>query len=498
MRNPFDRLRAWWRGPAPAPKRKRSISALAMLGLGGEDRTPHPVTMPTLPPGVIPDAARADTDYMALDRNGAAMCTYANGEYCGFGFPGYPLLSEYMQRSEYRAPSETTAQEMTRAWIRIRAIGDGDLSAKIERIEAELKRHKVREVFRKAAMHDGFFGRAQIYIDIEPQSMAADVVRMLPLMIDPAAIKKGSLNGFKNIEPIWTTPYQYNTSDPTAKDFYKPTVWFVLGKQTHATRLLTIISREVPDILKPAYNFGGISMSQMMQPYVDAWLRTRDSVSDLVHSFSTSGIKTDMSDVLSGGGAEMLVKRAELFNKTRDNRGLMMLDNSDAAAVEEFFQFNTPLSGLDKLQAQSQEHMAAPSHLPLVKLLGIVPAGLNATAEGEIDVWYDHVHAMQEAIFTDPLNTVIQVIQLDCFGEIDPAIGFEYVPLKQLDGEQLANVRKADAEAATGYITAGVISPSEERARLAADPNSGYDSLAEEDAPELPDDDTKPQGELDD
>jgi hypothetical protein len=70
-----------------------------------------------------------------------------------------------------------------------------------------------------------------------------------------------------------------------------------------------------------------------------------------------------------------MLKRAQLFNMMRDNRGVMMLDKDS----EEFFQHNTPLSSLTELQAQAQEHMAAPTHIPLVKLTGVTPAGLNAS-----------------------------------------------------------------------------------------------------------------------
>lgn len=483
---------------APAqvtPAKRLSISYEALAKFAAPE-APAPVLReikaPLLMPGVVPESAKTDAAYMALD---SAACSriyeYANTAYCGMGFPGYPYLSELTQRSEYRSPSETTAMEMTRKWIKVTSKGDGDKSEKIEIIEAELERHNVQDVFRLAAEQDGFFGRAQIYIDIKGVN---DQGRMLPLIVDPRTVKKGSLVGFKNIEALWTTPYAYNSDNPMAPDFYRPTSWFVLGKQTHATRLMTLISRPVPDMLKPAYNFGGISMSQLMEPYVNSWLRTRDSVSDLLHSFSISGIATDMGSTLTGGSGDDLFKRAQLFNQIRDNRGLMLLDKE----AEEFFQFNTPLSGLDKLQAQSQEHMAAPSHTPLVKLLGITPSGLNASSEGELAVYDDYIAAMQMNLFGAPLKTVIEIIQLDRFGEIDPAISYEFNPLKQMNGTELAAIRKSDADAAAVMIDKGVISPLEERTRLASDPNSGYSSLDVEDLPEAPEDpDLQPSDGLD-
>jgi len=121
--------------------------------------------------------------------------------------------------------------------------------------------------------------------------------------------------------------------------------------------------------------------------------------------------------------------------------------------------------------------MAAPCHIPLIKLLGITPSGLNSSSDSEIRVFYDYVHAMQEALFTDPLEIILKVIQLDLFGEIDSNITFDYEPLYELDGEALARVRKSDADTAQVLIHGGVISAAEERMRLVGDPNSGYQGL---------------------
>lgn len=452
------------------------------------------------------DIAVLGAPIMAMDdAQNAPMWAYLNENNCGMGFPGYGYLAELSQRSEYRAPTETVASEMTREWIDITvkgkaskkkrkargenvdADGDGDvdggLEDKIEQLENAFEEFKVRDHFRKLMELDGFFGRGQLFLDVRPSmNIDPDKVNQTPLIIDAATIAKGSLQGLKVIEPIWTTPYSYNATDPTRGDFYKPAAWFVMGKRVHASRLWTFVSREVPDILKPAYNFGGLSMSQLMQPYVQQWLRTRNSVADLVHNFSVMVLKTNMAAVLQstgnpqidGDASQGLLDRAKLFVQTRDNQGLTLLDKDR----EELDAINVPLSGLDKLQAQSQEHMAAPAHMPLVKLTGITPAGLNADSEGEIQVWYDWVKSQQILSFHDPLMRLSKIMQLHLFGEIDDSISFNFVSLNSPTVKELAEIRKADAETDEKYVGMGAISPDEVRERVGSDPNSGYNNLS--------------------
>jgi len=456
-------------------KKKHTDKAMrrALQRLPEKQPASYSLDFPALPDGVKPNGLAMDNSPLG---NFGADCFF------GTGFIGYPRLAELAQISEYRSVSETTANEMTRQWIEIKSVGEEDNSETIKQIEECYERLNVRGVFRKAIETDGLFGRGQILMQIKDH----DGKLANPLLLTEKTITKGSLKALVNIEPMWTTPAPYNAIDPTLPDFYKPKAWYVMAQEIHASRLFTLISRPVPDMLKPAYNFGGVSMTQLMMPYVERWLRTVDSVSDLLHSFSLSGIKTDMSAILSGSddGDTNIMLRAELYNRLRDNRGLMLLSKDE----EEFFQFNTPLSGLDALLAQSQEQMAAPSHTPLVKLLGITPSGLNASTEGEIAVYYDHIRAMQENLLRDPLDKLLKLVQLHLFGKVNDNITFDFVPLQQMSKTELSTIRKSDTDRDVAYIQAGVVSAEEVRGRLASEPDSGYNGIDVEDVPEMPDD----------
>ena len=456
-------------------KNKPNAKAMrrALQRLPEKQPASYSLDFPTLPDGVKPNGMAMDSSPLG---NFGADCFF------GTGFIGYPRLAELAQISEYRSVSETTANEMTRQWIEIKSVGEEDNSEAIKQIEECYERLNVRDVFRKAIETDGLFGRGQILVQIKDH----DGKLANPLLLTEKTIAKGSLKALVNIEPMWTTPAPYNAIDPTLPDFYKPKAWYVMAQEIHASRLFTLISRPVPDMLKPAYNFGGVSMTQLMMPYVERWLRTVDSVSDLLHSFSLSGIKTDMSAILSGSedGDTNIMLRAELYNRLRDNRGLMLLSKDE----EEFFQFNTPLSGLDALLAQSQEQMAAPSHTPLVKLLGITPSGLNASTEGEIAVYYDYIRAMQENLLRDPLDKLLKLVQLHLFGKVNDNITFDFVPLQQMSETELSTIRKSDTDRDVAYIQAGVVSAEEVRGRLASEPDSGYNGIDVEDVPEMPDD----------
>lgn len=443
--------------------------------------------IPKPPPGVLPKEHHG----LAMDQQpnvlqfGAWAGSYYGGAFAeGMEFLGYPYLSELAQRPEYRRIVEITATEMTRKWIRLHSTGDDKNKAdRLQKINAEMTRLGVQRAFKKVAEQDGFFGRGHLYLDTGATDDPGELITPIGDGRDKLSKKKvakGSLKAVRAVEAVWTYPTNYNSNDPLKGDWYNPDVWFVMGKRIHASRLLPFIGREVPDLLKPAYSFGGLSLTQMAKPYVDNWLQTRQSVNDAVSAFSVFCLKTTMSEMLQAGG-DALTNRAELFNNFRNNRGLMLLDKE----AEEFANVSSPLADLDKLQAQSQEHMASVSGLPLLKLLGIQPAGLNTTSEGELRSFYDWIAACQEGLFRANLTRVIDFVQLSLFGDVDEEITFEFVPLWALNEKEEAEVEKIAAETAEIRINSGVISPSEERQALASRPDSPYEGLDPDDAPDL-------------
>lgn len=506
--------------PADKPAEKsveaeKALKAMkiAIDALARSRASTRPDVKPFVPAG-IPDFMKkpfedAGNPVLASDSNIAAAATWAGGGYGQYGyafteglqFLGYPYLAELTQRPEYRRMVEIIAQEATRKWIRITSADDGDENPdndkaredKIAKIVEEMDRLNVREVFKTISEQDGFYGRAHLYLDTGDTDNPDELKKPLGNGDDAVSkakvTKKRPLLAIRAVEAVWTYPTSYNSNDPLKADWYNPDMWFVMGKQVHASRLLPFVSRPVADLLKPAYSFGGLALTQMAKPYVDNWLQTRQSVNDIISAFNVFVLATNMSSVLQGGGIEAEMARAELFNNFRNNRGLFMVDKE----TEEFRNVSAPLSSLDLLQAQAQEHQASVSGIPLVKLLGITPSGLNASSEGEIRVFYDTIGAYQEAFFRDALTKVICFIQLSLFGEVDPAIKFKFEPLMSLDDKELAEARKMDAETAQILIDTGVISPDEERKRIAADPDSPYQNLGteEEDMPSLLDEESE-------
>lgn len=469
------------------------------LKKAGQYVQPFSVSAPL--PGVLPKGTRLK-DGIAMDsvdgseqlittNAWAAEAVYNGAFYNGLAFMGFPYLSELAQRPEYRRLSEVLATEMTRKWIQIKST-DEDQRAKRAKID-ELTKYldkvlDMRGAFRKLIELDGFFGRGHLYIDTGDREKPDELMSSIGdgSASDPNTMlkyggKRGFLKGIKVIEPVWTYPAKYNSNDPLSPDWYYPQSWFVMGKELNRTRLLTLVGREVPDMLKPAYQFGGLALSQLAKPYIDNWLRTRQAVADLIWTFSVMVLATDLQTLLAADGTA-LFERAELFANLRTNQGLMLV-NKDS---EELTNVSAPLSGLEALQAQSQEHMCSVTGTPVVILLGIQPAGLNASSAGELEAWGNWIAAFQEKFLRKAISTVINFAMRHLWGEVDQNVIFEFLPLEEMSEKDLADLRKTESDTDVAYVGSGILDVIEVRQRIANDPESPYEGLEVEDVPEPP------------
>ena len=472
------------------------VPATPLPGVVGEGRKPEIPQIAMDAANVFQGAVDDISDVPSAGWAGAYANQYFASAYAeGQEWLGYAVLAILAQRPEYRVMTDTYATEMTREWIEIKSKSeDHDKQDRIDELVERLQDLRLRWVVKSAIEHDGFQGRGQIFIDTGDEGdelktpigaggedtrakfgrdgLAHDFDPMAERERDRDKPRRQRIRRLSAIEPMWTYPSQYNANDPLKPDWYRPEIWWVMGREVHRTRLLTFVSNPVPDMLKPAYSFGGLSRTQMAKPYVDFYLRNRTSSSDLLNNFSNVVLATDLSVTTMEEGSD-LFRRVETQNVLRDNQGMFVI-NKDS---EELNIVAAPLGGVKDLVQQSQEHMTTPSQIPIVKFFGNQPSGLNADSEGVIRLFYDRVRGLQESLLREPVQTIVNLVMIELWGEVDNDIEFNFIELWQLDEAGKSAIQKTKADQRAGDIEAGIITPEEGRKSAARDPDSQYAGL---------------------
>lgn len=415
-------------------------------------------------PGVIPKEKLEATLAMDSTPYDVLNSMSIGNEYSGFR--GYPILATMSQQVEYANMHTVMADEMTRNWIEVKSTEEGDEF--IDLMEDALEKYDVKRLIHEAVKQDSMFGVAHVYIDVGANQ--DDVELGKPLFFDPRKIPKGSLKGLRVVDPTWIYPAMYNTRWPLAPDFYKPQAWFVMGQTVHESRFIDIISRPVPDILKPSYNFGGLSLTQLMEDYVCDWREAKKNVIKVIRTLRMRALKTDMDARLSEPG--QFDKRMKLHNATESNFGFWAID-----LTEDLLHTQTSLSELSNLLSNYQDQMCIPARITNLKLLGNAPAGLNASGEGELETWHETISGMQERDIRRALENIFKIIQLSEFGELKPNIYFEFKPLDEISEKEKAEIAEIRVRTVTTASDSMLVNSEEGRDALSSIEGAGFENL---------------------
>lgn len=425
----------------------------------------------------------------ALSADGGVYSLLQHSLQMGMGvfpqFMGYGALQNLAQNGIIRACVGTVADDMTREWIELRREGegaadDGDL---LPRLSAKLEQLRAQDVFHEAVELAGYEGGALVFLD----TGAKGETLAEPLNVSPHSgeLRPGSPLRLVAVDPVNVFPSDYNSLDPLADDYFRPTSWWVLGRKVHASRLLRVVGNEVPVLLRPAYNFLGIPQAQILWDYALHFQDCRAAAARLLTKFSLTVFKTQMFNGIQFGSAEasQLDSRIRYLVQNMSNDGVLAVDKES----EDVIKVETPLGGVTDIVRQALEFLAAVNRTPAVKLLGISPSGFNATGESDIRNYYDHIRSMQEKMLRGPLKKLLDCLQLVGTGGIDPTIRFDFLPLSEEDRSALATMQKTRADTVAVYLDRGVISQEEARKALADDPDSGFSDINVDELPPLPD-----------
>lgn len=413
------------------------------------------------PKGVIPDGVVTgdSVDYSYLNN------TFTQPDSV---FMGYPVLANLAQKSENRIACEQSVNEIFRKGFKVKSNDTkADRDNIINQIEDAFEAFGIEKHLKRVGFNAEAFGNSHLFVKLKGDENERDK----ELMIDPTKIKKGDIEGFRVVEPMWTYPQAYNAIDPISPDFFVPQMWYVMGRMVHASRMKQLVLYSVPDMLKPSYNFGGLSLIQMMLPYVTNWESVRDDIPRIIMSFRTYVWKTDMATYLQDRGE--FNRRIDTLAYGKNNHGVLAIDQT----LEELEQMNTALTGLNDLLVQQQKLLCMPSRLSVTSMTGSQPSGMNASGEGERDAQHENVANKQKNGYKPLLDWILKLVCFNEFGEWYEDLYIDFNPLDEMSDEEIANINKTKAETYSILIADEVITPEQAHKVLASDEDSGFNGV---------------------
>ena len=290
-----------------------------------------------------------------------------------------------------------------------------------------------------------------------------------PFNID--SVKPGSYLGMTQVDPMWMAPIldEDAVAKPDSMEFYEPTYWQIGSTKYHKSHLVVVRYGTLPDVLKPSYQYGGIPLTQLIYERAYAAERTANEGPLLAMTKRMQGLQTDITSAI--GDPDSFYKRMVSNVENRDNHGLLMIDTD-----EKYFQMETALADLDLTIMTQYQLVSAIAGVPATKLIETSPKGFSSTGEFEQESYHDSLAAIQVDVMTPLLDRHYQLVMKSDF-ESDEVVSVVWKPLKAPTDKEIAEINLLKAQAAQAYTIAGVTDAEDERARIIADENSGYNGL---------------------
>ena len=390
--------------------------------------------------------------------------------YVSQSFIGYQACAIISQHWLVNKACLVPAQDAARKGYEL-TVNDGKETDKdaIDKIRQLDKKYKIKKNLVQLEQFRRVFGIRIAYFQVESNDVN---YYEKPFNID--GVRKGSYKGIVQVDPYWITPEldMQASGNPASQSFYEPTWWVVNGKRMHRSHLVVVHYAEVPDVLKPTYQYGGLPLTQLIWERVYAAERTANEAPQLAMTKRTTGLYIDME--AAAANPESLEEKLSLWARFRDNFGIKTLGQN-----EKMEQFDTSLTDLDTVIMTQYQIVAGISNVPVTKLMGTTPKGFNASGDYEIDSYNESLESIQDDCYNKLLERHYELL-LKSEG-LNFSVDIVWNPLKVLDEKEEAEVQETKSRTAQNYQTTGAIDGFDIRSKVAEDPKSGFTGIVVDD-----------------
>ncbi len=125
---------------------------------------------------------------------------------------------------------------------------------------------------------------------------------------------------------------------------------------------------------------------------------------------------------------------------------------------EEYEKKQTSFAQLPEVMQTFLQMVAGAADIPVTRLLGQSPAGMNATGESDLANYHDRVQSIQKLEMTPALYRLDECLIRSALGSRPPKVWYDWTPLTQLSQKEISEIGKTTAEtvqvlSATGIYT---------------------------------------------
>ncbi|WP_343501217.1 DUF1073 domain-containing protein [Acinetobacter baumannii] len=413
----------------------------------------------------------------------------------GFNFLSRQRLKlEAMYRSSWVVGQvvDVVADDMTRKGVKLNGLSTPKDS---EMIDQEMDRLQVWDKLNKNIKWSRLYGGSLAVMMIDGQNVSTP--------LNPNTIGKGQFKGLMVLDRWMVQPTLEDLVTEMGPDYGKPKYYDVImdsvglcNQRIHYSRVIRMDGVELPYWQSITENLWGQSVIERLEDRLTIFDSATLGAGQLVYKAHLRTYKVKkLREIIAAGGKfyDALVKQIQEIRMWQSNEGMTLMDADDAFETHQY-----SFTGLDNLLLQFGQQISGATGIPLVRLFGQSPAGLNATGESDLANYYDNINQQQEGRLRTPLQVLYAVLHMSVLGKPLPdSFSFKFASLWQLDDEKKVNVAKGVTDAVLAAEEAGLIKRSTalKELRQSSEVTGVFSHITDEEIKEADDEEPPPPGE---
>lgn len=230
------------------------------------------------------------------------------------------------------------------------------------------------------------------------------------------------------------------------------------GKVIHHTRVMVRhCGVRLPYNQALAENLWGLSIYERIYDRMTAFDMASNGAAQLVGKCWLRTIKIkDLRQIVAAGGAMMqgLVQTINFMRRTQTIEGITLIDGDDELQIEQHQAF----SGLDSILTQFASQIAGGWQIPMTRLLGQSPGGLNATGVSDDNIYDDNIAQAQKNELYHGVQTVWQLMAASEGVKLPDDFDIVFSSLTQLPDSMKSDIANKDVDTVLKAYSEGLIS----------------------------------------
>lgn len=266
-----------------------------------------------------------------------------------------------------------------------------------------------------------------------------------PLNLD--AVLPGSFLGMQILDR-WSGVYPEGelVKEPSDPDYGLPAFYTIrddttgyMAARVHHSRIVRFIGRELPWMEQVAELYWGESEIEAIYNEIVRRDNVASNIAALTFRANVNYMETEGLDQLLGTANTEMQRRfwnvmaAQAMMES--NFGTRIINKGDAIHNTQY-----TFTGLPEVYDRVMMDVAGAARIPVTKLFGRSPAGLNSTGESDMQNYYDYIDGLRENELRPVIERLLPLMALSAWGEIPDDLEIDFPPMQTADAKEQAEI----------------------------------------------------------